>query len=61
MAKEKTYYAGYENGHIAIDRNYFGVRMPEIFTNKKKAKRFFGDDVRPVKIVEIKQKKRKKG
>ena len=55
MKKEKTYWAGFYDGEINFIRpgENHTLHYPAIFCNKKHAKDFY-DDVRKVRIVEIK-------
>lgn len=53
--KPKTYWAGFYDGHVNAIHPHENhtTHYPAIFTNKKHAKNFF-EDVRKVRIVEVK-------
>lgn len=53
MKKPKTYWAGFEDGKPNIWTFRGGLRSLVLFNNRKDAKRLY-DDVRKVKIVEVK-------
>lgn len=59
MAETKVFWAGYINNEIAWSAdNYRCLCRPAIYKIKKQAKNIF-EDVRPVRIVEVKRKRRK--